>query len=308
MVVCLKKYIKIFLCFCFLAILIYAALKFFAYKPKTIEEAKNWTETYYDIKSEKLSEEAGSLKIVHLSDFHQGAYELPTAVVYTIVKEQDPDIVVLTGDMVEGDYLETHIQSFLDVEAIQLMSALAQVAETYYVMGNNDYFENKYAQRSYEDILEESGVHILRDESDEIVIKGQKIVLSGINDPIYNKSSKSSAFNTTSNSVKEVSSALQEDALNILLVHRPEFFSLYQYYDYDLVLAGHTHGGQFRLFNKPVIKIPGQKYPAKYVNGLYEENGQYMIINRGLGTSSVPLRINCPPEIGVITITKKATD
>lgn len=301
----MKKYIKIFLCLGFLAILIYSLLEFALYKPKTIQEAKEWVEVYYNIELEKLSGDVGKLKIVHLSDFHRGAYELSSELIYAFVKEQNPDLIVLTGDMVEGDYLAKNIQSFLDIEAIQLMSSLAQLAETYYVMGNNDYFENEYAQRSYERVLDDFGVHVLKDTSEEIIYNGQKIIISGINDPVYNKSSKSSTLQTVSDSLEEASLGLQEDALNILLVHRPEFFNLYQSYNYDIVFAGHTHGGQFQILNKSMVKIPGQKYPAKYVNGQYEENNTYMIVSRGLGTSTIPLRINCPPEIGIITLTQK---
>lgn len=303
----MNRSVKIFLFLYFIlcSVLSHAFFDFVFYKPKTVDEAKNWVETYYDIESEKLSDEIGELKIVHLSDFHKGAYGLPFDLIYTFVKEQNPDLIVLTGDMVEGQELENKVQSFFDVESIQLMAALSGVAETYYVMGNNDYFKSEYAQRSYERLLIDAGVHILKDRTTEITYKGQKISICGINDPVYDIESGLSSKEITRRSLDEASIPLKDDTLNILLAHRPEHFDLYQTYGYDIIFAGHTHGGQFQILNQPVTKIPGQSFPAKYVNGKYEENNKYMIVSRGLGTSNIHLRINCPPEIGIITLIQK---
>jgi hypothetical protein len=95
---------------------------------------------------------------------------------------------------------------------------------------------------------------------------------------------------------------LPSEDLKILLAHRPELFSVYGEYDVDLVLSGHTHGGQIRLPFLGGLIAPSQGFFPKYTSGTYKFGNMTVVINRGLGNSVVPQRIFNRPEIILITL------
>ena len=95
-------------------------------------------------------------------------------------------------------------------------------------------------------------------------------------------------------------------AYTLVLCHRPEYFQLYTEYDMDLLLAGHAHGGQFRLpFLKEGLVAPGQGFFPEYTSGKYISDDFTMIVSRGIGNSIVPVRIFNTPEVVKITVRGK---
>ncbi len=95
---------------------------------------------------------------------------------------------------------------------------------------------------------------------------------------------------------------LPDKTYNILLSHRPEAFDLYVNKKVDLTLTGHAHGGQFRLPLIGGLYAPGQGLLPKYTSSLHEKDGKRMIISRGIGNSSFPIRINNRPELIIINL------
>lgn len=90
-----------------------------------------------------------------------------------------------------------------------------------------------------------------------------------------------------------------------MLSHQPEQFPLFYYYPVDLVLSGHTHGGQFVIPGVGGLVAPDQGFFPEYDYGIFEENETKMIVSRGLGNSIIPVRINNCPEIVVVKLRKK---
>ena len=94
------------------------------------------------------------------------------------------------------------------------------------------------------------------------------------------------------------------EGFKLVMTHFPEQIEEFSHYDIDLVLAGHAHGGQFRLPIIGAVYAPGQGFFPKWTKGLYNENGRRLIVSPGLGNSGFPLRLGNPPT--VITIKMKA--
>lgn len=154
--------------------------------------------------------------------------------------------------------------------------------------------------REYQDLkqhLEEIGVTVLENEMTSIERNGKSISLLGIQDLNFQKKTKSIQ--------SAIQGLMKENTYNILLSHRPEIFEDYICSNVDLVFTGHTHGGQFRIPFIGGIYAPHQGFFPKYDAGLFVKNNTTMIINRGLGQSSIPLRFNNNPEIVLVELHSK---
>jgi len=236
---------------------------------------------YYTVKTQKITE---PLCIVHLSDLHNVRYGPHQSVLIEAIDEQKPDLVCLTGDM--ADELMPHKSSE------ELLLDVSHKYPTYFVSGNHEMRMLKVDELKTK--FKGYGIHVLEGQHTIFKKNEQTLYISGIDDPLkiqnYREQLKASA------------EGLTKENFNLLLVHRPEFIKDYQRYPFDLILCGHTHGGQWR--------VPG------YINGVYCSNqglfpeyggGRYdfpknsMIINRGLAKNHrlVP-RIFNRPELVVI--------
>jgi len=119
------------------------------------------------------------------------------------------------------------------------------------------------------------------------------IYLVGVDDP-------DTSYDNLSYAIKNIE---EKDIPKILLAHSPEIIEDIAGQNIDLILAGHTHGGQIKIpFVRP-FWVP-TKYHGKYANGLFKINNSYLYVNRGVGTTFLPIRFNCPPEITLIELKK----
>lgn len=252
------------------------------------------------------SAEKSSVKIVHLSDLHNKGFGEGQRRLLEEVSSLKPDIILFTGDLVDArrDGREN---------ALSLMRALSEKYPVYRVLGNHDFSDDGYAM---EKDLEHTSVRTLRNESDELTINGISISLRGVDDPIMHmKSMRESHY-------KEDIGNAASGSYNILLAHRPEYFSLYTESGHDLVLSGHAHGGQIRLPLVGGLFSPHQGIFPKYYDGIYSEVKQNdaqntspddsssekeevsMIVSRGLGNSLFPFRVFNYPQIVFIELVK----
>lgn len=255
---------------------------------------------YSEIKNEKIPTSFNDYKILHLTDFHDKAYQCSTQTIVDKINEINPDIVVVTGDMIDPEEnKDPKITSIEGLEGMKLLHTISQTYKVYYIVGNNDAL-NLDKLNELKDISKKYNVTFLEEQTEKIVKGDDYITISGILDPVIATKKYNLSNEELVNKQLSKLDTVKDDNFNILLAHRPEYIELYSKKPFDLTLSGHTHGGQVLLNGKPLL-IPNQK-DIKYVTGEYTVNGKKMIINNGLGTSQIYLRINCPIQLGVITL------
>lgn len=265
-----------------------------------------WTNTtiltdYFIIESEKIPKSFDGVKIAHISDLHNKNWKGKLSI---ILKNENPDYIFLTGDMI--DSRKTDVKITLD-----FLEQIKDLAPIYYVNGNHEgrlhidgNFNNK--KDRYEELkngMEKLGITILENKSTDLIRDNESIHLIGLNDPIFSWDFMEPEISYLG---KNLVSLIDEESFQILLAHRPDNFQFYSENNLDLVLSGHTHGGQLRLPFIGGIVAPGQGFFPKYTKGLYEMDNSKMIVSPGLGNSIIPIRFNNNPELYMITLKKSS--
>lgn len=245
----------------------------------------------YELKTDKIS---NSVKIALITDLHSCLYGEGQ---YRLIQEIDkkhPDAVFLVGDIFDDNYINNNSRILID--------NIAPKYKTYYVSGNHEWWSGKmYEHFKY---LDDAGVIVLRGNSDKLNINGNNIVVSGIDDP--DVKSYDIQYKTHEEQLKSVAEKINPEYYNILLTHRPENAHEYFKYDFDLVLSGHAHGGQFRI---PYILngfyAPNQGFFPDLAGGMYDFGDNKLIVSRGLSKENTRLpRIFNRPELVFISISK----
>lgn len=190
------------------------------------------------------------------------------------------DALLIGGDLHEGcEYVPA---------VIAALGAVKTPLGTYAVLGNNDY------EACYDDILKEmerQGIHLLEHKTDTLRRGGGQILIAGVRNP----------FNLEQNGQSPTLSLSPEDFV-ILLTHTPDYAEDVPITNADLVLAGHTHGGQVTLFGLYAPIIPSH-YGQRFLTGLkYNSTNTPIIITNGIGTSNKNIRLFAPSEVVVITL------
>ena len=259
--------------------------------------------TKYTISNEKIPEEFNGFKIVQLSDFHSKGYRNTTEDIISKVKDINPDIIVMTGDMVSWD--------MEDIDEVKvLIKSLVELYPIYYIDGNHEHLAEilrpgKYV--AFIEFMKELGVTTIKNDYIEIYKGDKSINLYGINLPLDGATGLYvNKFQLEKNYVEKTLPEVDNDKFNILLAHTPTFIKQYSQWGADLVLCGHMHGGIVRIpFTNIGLLSPERTIFPKYAAGKFKVNGSIMIVNRGIGGSSFDLRLFNNPEITVITLRSK---
>lgn len=223
------------------------------------------------------------LKILHLSDFHSHKFGKKEKKVLEILSQLRPDLIFITGDIVG--------RSAKNLGACQnFWKKLSQDYEgrIFGVYGNHDHRNKKF--RDLNVFLKESRIEILNNGSRKIERGKDYIYLIGVDDP-----------HLEFDNIDEAMKGTEDDFPKILLAHSPEIFRKIKEKDIDLVLVGHTHGGQIAIPILSDLVLP-LKYDKKYKSGLFKENSCYLYVNRGIGETFLPIRILANPEITFIEL------
>lgn len=256
--------------------------------------------TEYSILNEKIPQEFNDFKIVQLSDFHSNGYKDTTDIIINKIENINPDIVVMTGDMVSWE-----IGNIDELE--KLISSLSINYPIYYINGNHEQLLEITNLNEYNEFLNKIkslGVTYIKNNFVEIIRDGQSINLYEIDIPLmegnglYVKEGE-----LDDDYINSKLSNIKSNKFNILLAHNPLFIDEYSSWGADLVLSGHIHGGIIRI---PIVDVgvlsPEKKFFPKYDSGEFKVGDTTMIVNRGIGTSSIKLRVFNNPEISVITL------
>lgn len=246
--------------------------------------------TRAEFSSVRLPAGFDGLVVVQLSDLHGKEFGEGNKRLLDAVAAQSPDLIALTGDLVD-EYTKRPLQY-----AAAIGGALSALAPTYYVTGNHE-----WALRQAEDVcaaLESAGVTCLRNQTVPIERDGERILLSGVDDPNAYADQK-----TPEDMTRELLEAYGENDFRLLLAHRNNLFAT-EYYrlGYDLTLAGHGHGGLVRLPFTDGLVDPHQGLFPSYTSGFYTVEGAKLFVSRGLGNIFPSARLFNRPEVAVLTL------
>ena len=249
----------------------------------------------YTVTSARLPECFDGYRIAHVSDLHNAEIGEDNEKLLTMLREADPDMIAITGDLIDSRNTNVEI-------ALQFAQEAMKIAPCYYVSGNHEARVNEYEELKTG--LISAGVIILEDTQTEISIEEQTITLIGVNDPSFQTDYLFGDSETVINS-KLTELHTDGEVFTILLSHRPELFDTYADHDVDLVLSGHAHGGQFRLPFIGGVVAPNQGLFPEYDAGIYTDGNTNMLVSRGVGNSILPFRINNRPEVILIELQTK---
>ncbi len=234
-----------------------------------------------DYTSYLLPEEFDGFTIVQVSDLHNAEFGAGNKRLLAKIKAAKPDMIAITGDLVDSEHTDLSV-------AVDFLEKASEIAPCYFVTGNHEArLETGYDE--LEKAMTELGVTVLHGESRLLERDGSYLQITGLDDPRF---AEKYGTKTPEDS----------DAFRLLLAHRPELLAVYASDGYDLVLAGHMHGGQFRIpFIGGLIGSDSELFP-KYDAGVFMEGDTMMFVSRGLGNSVIPIRINNRPELVVKTL------
>jgi len=239
------------------------------------DERRQLSVTHSRVRVAGLSPSLDGLRIGFLTDIHCSRWMSPEDVRRAALqlRDEQPDMIVLGGDYVtRGD--RTHVKP--SAEALEVLSAPHGV---FGILGNHD------DDRDMPAALAAHGVTMLKDARTRLTIKGERVDLVGIRFWTKRQVDIAPLLRGASHNV-------------ILLAHDPRRLAEAAALKIPLVLSGHTHGGQVVL---PLVgPVAAQKFPV--VAGIGSRDNTTMFVSRGLGTVYVPVRINCQPEIAVLTL------
>jgi len=228
--------------------------------------------------------------IALLSDFHFDPYFSvhPIEACISIVNGLSPDLIVLTGDFVSIPQFGNDKEKAASAAepCADLLRQMQAKHGLWAVMGNHDYYTNP---RVVTNALQARGIKVLANQSSPIEQEGARFWLAGLNDVVSGTAD-----------MDETLHSVPESEATILLAHEPDCADDVARYRVDLQLSGHSHGGQVRLPLVPPLFLP--KLGRKYVWGLYRVGPLTLYTNAGIGTVVLPIRLNCPPEITVLTL------
>jgi len=235
------------------------------------------------IKIKNLSPSFQGVKIIQLSDLHSKDFGEKEKKSLEILAQLKPDFIFITGDFI--DWKTSNLKSCQEF--------WKEISKNYPnrvfgVFGNHENHHPK--SKTIKNLLTDSGVKIINNESVILRKNEDFIYLIGVDDPHENHDDIAKAMEQVENNTPK-----------IMLAHSPEIFRRVKDQNIDLILTGHTHGGQVNIPFITNLFLP-VKYDRKYKSGLFKEDSTYLYVNRGVGTTLLPFRFNAPPEITLIEL------
>lgn len=225
-----------------------------------------------------------AVHILQITDVHNKVFGENNEALIQSIEDLNPDMIVLTGDLIDRKTTEFH-------HMLALVEELTSLQEhVFFVTGNHEW-ENPNKEGFLKG-LEERGVKMLNNENSELTINQVKLNLVGIDDSSMNH-----------DNVKEAFAGLNNDRYTILLSHSPTIVEKERSLAADLILSGHTHGGQVRLPLLGALVSPDEGLFPTYDKGTYSmHSNQFLYIDSGLGTSVAPIRFLNQAQMSMIRL------
>lgn len=242
--------------------------------------------TEYTLFSPKLPESFDGCKVVQLSDLHGMRFGAENRRLVELVRQQEPDIIVLTGDIAGKDGALDNVEP--------LLSGIEGLAPTYYVNGNHEWADG--CVEEIEALMKSHGVTCLSNEITLLYRGEDSIAIVGAEDP-----------NGRADMIKPWGLSLRlgelySDHFSLWLAHRNDYAQMYSDIGTDLILCGHGHGGIVRLpFVGGLLNV-NRSFGAEYESGVYSTPHFQMVVSRGLGNSIPVPRLFNRPELVAVTL------
>lgn len=258
--------------------------------------------TSHNIKLKNLPAELKGLRLVVFSDIHAGPYmpESTMSQYANIINNLDADLILIPGDITNSSF----------EEAIPFAKSFANLKSkygTYAILGNHDYFSNP--DKIQEIIQNNTNINLLRNQASILKINGSHLCILGAEDTRDSGMGNNKIIKDyIQKTIEEAKLQSNKNNLDyqimpkILLCHKPYVFDYIDEYEIDLMLSGHTHGGQIIFASMGNSKFSIASAVSKYVGGFYSKGQSHLYVSRGIGTVGLPLRVNCAPEISIITL------
>lgn len=246
------------------------------------KNAKKLKTNFVSLEFDRLPEAFDKSKILFISDIHISSLDNTNKII-ELIDGLDYDYCILGGDYCHG------VGENLDLvkqRMSELSKHLLNKSKVFAILGNHDTTE-------LAEYLSSIGIDLLVNDSAILERDNQKIALVGLDDCHYYQSHD---FDTAEENIPE-------DIFKILLCHSPETYKQAHIRNYDLYLAGHTHGGQICLpFG--IALVTNASVPRKMIRGIWKHKSLKGFTSTGAGAAKVPVRFFCPPEICIITLQK----
>ncbi|MHB8106044.1 MAG: metallophosphoesterase [Candidatus Cryosericum sp.] len=246
------------------------------------------------VTSPRLPAGFDGMKIVQLSDLHLHRISRAYRMAIDVIARERPSLVVITGDLVDrADQTAACLAFLTELRAVAGVSVVV-------VPGNWDHraFPTRQSIAAWHERLKvETGIRVLVNQNVVVHRHGDRMWLVGTDDPYFGHADLDASFK-----------GVPDTAFALVLTHAPEAFEeLAERPAARLVLAGHTHGGQVRLPFIGALRVPS-RYGTRFAEGLFKLGDTFFYVNAGMGTSHLPVRFLCRPEVTVVTLTSCGKD
>ncbi|MBB2183055.1 metallophosphoesterase [Lachnospiraceae bacterium MD1] len=273
-------------------------------------ENKRLVTSKYTIVSDKLPKDFHNTRFVLLADLHNNSFGKQNARLIRKIKEINPEFIITAGDMINKR------ESCCPSNGYSLMKQLSKHYTVYYSLGNHEQRMKQLWELQNTSDTEESvistwveyinelsnlGIILLDNQSTYINRKNGKLRITGLSiEPKYFEHNKSPEMPVEY--VESLIGKRTDKEFQILVAHNPIYFQTYAAWGADLTLSGHLHGGMVRLPGVGGLVSPQVQLFPKYHSGNHTEEGQHLIVSRGLGSHSIMPRLFNIPEIVVVTL------
>ncbi len=251
----------------------------------------------YTLESDKIKD---TIELVMMADLHNKQYGKENRKLLKALERINPHVIMVAGDML------TAKPEMGYEKAAAFMERVAEKFPVYYGLGNHEYrmkiYQEQYGTEfeEYKRRLEKAGIQVLDNESAWIRVQGQKditqIRVTGVSiERSYYKRFRK--IHMSSDYIDRLVGKADTKQYQILLAHNPEYFETYTDWGADLTLSGHVHGGIMRLPVLGGVLSPKLVFFPKYDGGLFKRKSSHMVLSRGLGMHTIPIRIFNPAEL-----------
>ena len=228
----------------------------------------------------RLPQRLDGLRIVHLSDLHYGPLVNPKHLERAVKAANDlrPDVIALTGDYISQDRMYA-------APCAEVVGKLRARHGVYAVLGNHDHWTDATL---IADLFRAEGIRVLINEGTRMDLRAETFWLAGVDDTMVGLEDLSLAL-----------AGSTDDEFKLLLAHNPIILRRAARASVDLVLSGHTHGGQVTWRSE---KSRSGRPRRRMLRGLGRRGNTQIYVTRGLGTVVLPIRYGCPPEVSVLEL------